>query len=129
MEIERLQPIANPQTLPQLNMDADVNKVLSNDTGRTADSRKNETTKTSNESKEQELSRQEIEKLTDRINRIMGLIEKRLQFKIHEKSGEVQVKVIDQETGKVIEEIPANRLLDLMASFRNMTGMLFDHKA
>lgn len=129
MEIDRLQPIVNPQALSQYNMAGDEYKILSADTGRTAVVRKDETSKSSNESKEQELSRQEIEKLTDRINRIMGLIDKRLKFTIHDKSGQVQVKVIDQENGKVIDEIPPKRLLDLMASFRDMTGILFDHKA
>lgn len=129
MEIDRFQPIVNPQALSQYNIVGDEYKILSADTGRTAVVRKDETSKSSSESKELELSRQEIEKLTDRINRIMGLIDKRLKFTIHEKSGKVQVKVIDQENGKVIDEIPPKRLLDLMASFRDMTGILFDHKA
>ncbi len=74
----------------------------------------------------EEVPREEVEKATDKLNRLMGIVDKRLEFTIHEKSKTVMVKVIDQETGNVIDEIPPKRLLDFLSSFREMVGLLVD---
>lgn len=128
MSIGRIEPISTPQSLPLINTSGDESKVFK-ETGTTVVTRQDESAKAGSEANDQEMTKQEAEKLADRINRIMGLIDKRLQFSIHEKSGQIQVKVIDQQSGEVLDEIPPKRLLDLMASFRDMTGILVDHKA
>lgn len=131
MSLDRISPLSPPQVPQaiQLNMAGDEEKVVSPETGRKAVSRQDETAKSGQDAKEQELNKQEVEKLAERLNRVMGLIEKRLQFKVHDKSKMIQVKVIDQQTGEVIDEIPPKRLLDLMSSFQDVTGLFVDHKA
>ncbi len=131
MSLDRIYPLSPPQVPQaiQLNLAGDEQKVVSPETGRKAVSRQDETAKSGQDAKEQELNKQEVEKLAERLNRVMGLIEKRLQFKVHDKSKMIQVKVIDQQTGEVIDEIPPKRLLDLMSSFQNVTGLFVDHKA
>ncbi|MHB1650909.1 MAG: flagellar protein FlaG [Desulfitobacteriaceae bacterium] len=125
---ERLQPLPNIQPPALVNHAGDESKVISKEIGLTSVSRQAEMAKTGNETLKQDLSRREVEKIAQRLNKIMGFIEKRLQFSVHAKSGQVQVKVINQETGEVMDEIPPKRLLDLMASFRDMTGIFVDSK-
>ncbi|ADY54949.1 flagellar protein FlaG protein [Syntrophobotulus glycolicus DSM 8271] len=76
----------------------------------------------------EEIPREEVEKATDKLNRLMGLIEKRLRFSIHEKSQRVMVKVIDQETGDVLQEIPPKRVLDMLSSLADLIGVFIDKK-
>lgn len=131
MSVERLYPLA-PSPVPQnaqYNVVGDEQRVISPDTGRKVVSRQDETAKSGQDAKEQELNKQDVEKLAERLNRVMGLIEKRLHFTVHDKSKIIQVKVIDQHTGEVLDEIPPKRLLDLMSSFQDLTGLFVDHKA
>lgn len=81
------------------------------------------------DSVQQDVSRQELEDRVEQINRLMGIFQKRLQFSVHEKSGRVMVKVIDQENGKIIDEIPPKQILDFFASFDQLIGLLVDKRA
>ncbi len=49
-----------------------------------------------------------------------------LQFSVHEASGETIVTVTDEDTGKVIREIPSSEVLQLAAKIDAMVGMIFD---
>lgn len=51
-----------------------------------------------------------------------------LEMSVHEKTNEVVIKVLDKETGKLIREIPSEKILDMVSSFMEMNGMLFDEK-
>lgn len=74
----------------------------------------------------EEIPREEVERATDKLNKMMGIIDKRLKFAIHEKSERVMIEVIDQESGNVINEFPPKQLLDFLGSFRELVGMLVD---
>ena len=51
-----------------------------------------------------------------------------LQFSMHEATGRTMVNVTDQETGKLIRQIPPEQVLDLAAKIDEMIGILFDKK-
>ncbi|GAB6152508.1 flagellar protein FlaG [Desulfosporosinus burensis] len=74
----------------------------------------------------EEIPREEVEKATEKLNRLMGIINKRYEFSIHENSQRLTVKIVDQQNGEVIDEIPSKRALELLDSFREMAGLLFD---
>lgn len=74
----------------------------------------------------EEVPREDVEKATEKLNRLMGIIDKRLEFRIHEQSHRVMVKVIDQETGDVLDEIPPKRILDILSSFSQVAGIMVD---
>ena len=76
----------------------------------------------------EEIPREEVEKATDKLNRLMGLIDKRMEFKIHEKSHRVMVKIIDAEKGEVLREIPPKKILDMLSSFAELAGVLVDQE-
>ncbi|MFZ3102707.1 MAG: flagellar protein FlaG [Desulfitobacteriaceae bacterium] len=74
----------------------------------------------------EEIPREQVEKAAERLNRLMGIIDKRLEFSVHEKSQRIMVKLIDQASGEVLDEIPPKRLLDSLSSFSQMASMMFD---
>ena len=50
------------------------------------------------------------------------------QFKVHEASGKMMVKVMDGSTGQTIREIPSSEILNLAARLDEMIGLIFDQK-
>lgn len=74
----------------------------------------------------EEIPREEVEKAAEKLNHLMGIINKRLEFSVHEESQRVMVKIIDQQTGDVLEEIPPKRVLDILSSISEATGLLID---
>ena len=76
----------------------------------------------------EEIPREEVEKAVEKLNRLMGIIDKRLEFRVDEKSQRVVVKIIDQQSGELMDEIPSQRALDILNSFSEMIGLLFDKR-
>ncbi|NLM22175.1 MAG: flagellar protein FlaG [Peptococcaceae bacterium] len=85
--------------------------------------RKNETS-----SAREEVPREDVEKAADKLNRLMGLFEKRMKFSVHEESQRIMVKIIDQKTGEVLNEIPPEKILDMMSLLSEMIGFFLDKK-
>lgn len=76
----------------------------------------------------EETPREEVEKVTDKLNRLMGIIDKRLEFRVDEKSQRVVVKIIDQQSGEVLNEIPSKQAMDMLDSFSDMVGLMVDKR-
>lgn len=76
----------------------------------------------------EEIPREEIEKATEKLNRLMGIIDKRLEFKVDEKSNRTFVKIIDNKTGEILDEIPSKRALDILSSFTDLIGLMVDKR-
>lgn len=53
-------------------------------------------------------------------NRAMEIGGFNLQFRIHDESGRVQVKVVDKETKELIREIPPEQMLEIAAQIKEM---------
>mgnify|MGYP005849566305 FL=1 len=54
---------------------------------------------------------------------------RRYHFKLHEKTQEYMVQIIDLETNKVINEVPPEKVLNLVAQIRELVGLLVNKKA
>lgn len=76
----------------------------------------------------EEIPRELVEKAAEKLNRLMGIIDKRLEFSVHERSHRVIVKIIDQGTGEVLDEIPPKRVLDILSSFTDLVGLMVDKR-
>jgi flagellar protein FlaG len=74
----------------------------------------------------EEIPREEVKKAAEKLNRLMGIMEKNMKFSIDDKTREVTVEVVDCKSGKVLGEIPSKSILDLLGSFSNMAGLLLD---
>ncbi|WP_368293970.1 flagellar protein FlaG [Dehalobacter sp. TBBPA1] len=76
-----------------------------------------------------ELPREEVEQAAEKMNRLMGLFNKKLQFEVAEKSDRIVVKIIDQESGEILSEIPPARVVEMLESVQDSVGLLVDEKA
>lgn len=77
-----------------------------------------------------------LEDSVELANTAMQISSYNLQFRIHEESGRVQVKVVDSQSGDVIKEIPSEQMLEISANikemlekFDKMVGVLVDEHA
>lgn len=53
----------------------------------------------------------------------------KLEFSIHEKTGDVMIKVVDSITDELIREIPPRKIIDMLASMLERAGLLVDKRA
>lgn len=51
-----------------------------------------------------------------------------LKFSIHEKTKQVIVKIIDDETKKVVKEIPPEKIIDMIADMCERAGIFVDKR-
>ena len=69
-----------------------------------------------------------VDKLIQDVNEMMQGSTTHFEFTIHEKSGEVIVKLIDDETNEVVKEIPSEKMVELMSNLRELVGLCVDEK-
>ena len=76
----------------------------------------------------------EIKKVTeDKIQRVSELmndyiqsLQKNIKIQVNNETGDIMVKVISKEDGKVIREIPSEEMLTLAARMEEISGVFFD---
>ena len=54
---------------------------------------------------------------------------RRVEFSIHQKTGDVIIKIYDTDTGDVIREIPPEKIKDMIANLLEQVGLLVDERA
>lgn len=74
------------------------------------------------------IDRDKLEKAVEETNRIVFPVEDQFEFKIHEGTGRILVKLVNKETEETIREIPSEKILDLIANIWEMVGILVDER-
>lgn len=74
------------------------------------------------------ISEEVIVKELEKANKALTGINKRFEYSVHEKTGDIMVKVIDQDTNEVVRELPPEKILDLVAKLQEISGILIDEK-
>ncbi|SCZ77819.1 flagellar protein FlaG [Acidaminobacter hydrogenoformans] len=69
-----------------------------------------------------------MEKVLRDANDMMQGSATHFEFKIHEKSGEIIVKLIEDETNQVIREIPSEKLVEIISNLQELVGLCVDQK-
>ena len=69
---------------------------------------------------------QVTQKAVDLINRTMKSYNTEVRFTMHEKSGEYMIKIINTSDNSVIREIPPESVLDMVAYFKEVLGLIVD---
>jgi flagellar protein FlaG len=64
----------------------------------------------------------------DELEKVSVAMNRRLKFEVDHKSHEITVKVIDQNTDKVIKELPPEAIQRLHDRISETLGLLFDEK-
>jgi flagellar protein FlaG len=69
-----------------------------------------------------------VQRATEALNKMAQAFNSHLSFVLHEESGRMQVRVIDNYTMEVVKEIPPTEVLEVVANIRRMIGILLDEK-
>ena len=69
---------------------------------------------------------EKIKRMADAMDSYVNSIQHDLNIQVHDETGKIMIQVISRNTGKVIREIPPEKLLDLAAKMDEMTGVLFN---
>lgn len=69
-----------------------------------------------------------IDKLEQTIKDVQGS-QRTFEFSVHEQTQAVMIKVYDKQSGELIREVPREKLLDVVASFMEINGLIIDKKA
>jgi flagellar protein FlaG len=72
---------------------------------------------------------EQTRELVESVKNYLSDLNTSLSFEVHEKTGELVMKVVDQNTGEVIRQIPAEDLLQLHEKLEELRGILFSSKA
>ena len=78
---------------------------------------------------QQENSAREFAEAIERLKRTANVFGWRIHFKLHEDLQEYYVQIIDTETNKVLNEIPSEKILNLVAQIRKLVGLLVNKQA
>lgn len=74
------------------------------------------------------ISDEVVVKAIEKANKAISGVGKRFEYSVHKKTGEILVKVLNQDTNEVIREIPPEKLLDLVAKLQEICGVIIDER-
>jgi len=81
---------------------------------------------TRREPKEQEIDLKSVQGAVKLLNKTMETYNTELKFTMHEKSGEYIIKIVNTKDNSVVREIPPARVLDMVAYFKEVLGLIVD---
>lgn len=64
----------------------------------------------------------------EKANKSVSGADTRFEFSIHEKTKQIMVKVIDEESNEIIRQIPPEKILDMIAGIWDVVGLFVDEK-
>lgn len=72
--------------------------------------------------------REDLDRAVEEVNKILLDRNDRFEFRVHERTGRIMVKLVDNDTDEIIKEIPPEKILDLVASIWDLVGILVDER-
>jgi len=76
-----------------------------------------------------ELTKNSVENLTKKLDNVVSDYGVHAEYEMHDKLKDVMIRIIDDKTGDVISELPPKKILDMIAKFCEMAGIIVDKKA
>ena len=61
-------------------------------------------------------------------NKVLFKNNTHLKFEVHKVTKDIMVKIIDDETGDVLKEIPPEKILDMVAKLWEIAGIFVDER-
>jgi flagellar protein FlaG len=74
-------------------------------------------------------SREAMEQTVKALKDFVESNNRSLKIQVHQGTGDIIVKVVSEQDGSVIREIPPEKLRNLVANLEEFSGALFDKKA
>lgn len=110
----------NPNTSKPVQSTEETVKVLGDST--------NEETEVTRIGKSGVASDKMMQEAINEANNKLRISNRHCQFKYEKDINRVSVKLIDEDTGEVIREIPSEETLDMIRRLKEMTGLLVDEQ-
>ncbi|WP_291647800.1 flagellar protein FlaG [Clostridium sp.] len=79
--------------------------------------------------KDKNYKKEDVIKAIDKLNEFLKDEHTYAEYSVHEKLGDVMVKIINEDTKEVIMECPPKKILDLVAKMMELVGVSIDKKA
>ena len=79
---------------------------------------------TASAEKQNEMQRQQLEKVVERLEEFVGTLNKGLAFRIDEESGRSIVTIYDKSSGEIVRQIPDEDILTLSRQIASHSGGL-----
>lgn len=70
-----------------------------------------------------------VEQVVTQLQDHVQSVHRELRFKVDEATGQTVVRVVEQETGRLIRQIPNQNVLDLRAFLDSISGLLLREQA
>lgn len=78
----------------------------------------------------EKVDEKDIKKAVGKVNKLLKENGTHVEYEVHDKfKNDIMIKIVDNETHKVIKEIPPKKILDMVADFCEIDGVLLDKKA
>ncbi|MGM0607897.1 MAG: flagellar protein FlaG [Candidatus Muiribacteriota bacterium] len=74
---------------------------------------------------EEDFSKDLIEQEIEKINKVIDIFDKKLNFSVHEETGRIVIKVTDVDDN-IIRQIPPEKMLNISAKFNEIIGLIID---
>lgn len=81
-----------------------------------------------NKNEKEKFTKEDLDKAVEKLNKFLEDEKTHAEYEKHEDLGTLMVKIVDDETEKVIVELPPEKVLDMIASLCKQVGLL-DKKA
>ncbi|MBK5251261.1 MAG: flagellar protein FlaG [Peptostreptococcaceae bacterium] len=95
---------------------------------RSADNIKKSGTEHLQEELKEPPSREELEEILKLAGQIIFGNDTHYEFKLHEKTGTMMCKLVNNETNETVSEIPSEKILDVVAGIWELVGIIVDEK-
>jgi flagellar protein FlaG len=77
-----------------------------------------------------DISEQKIKDAVEKLNKFLDDSHTHAEYEFHEKlKNDLMIKIVDSDSGEVIQEVPPKKILDMVAKMMEMVGLLVDKKA
>lgn len=76
-----------------------------------------------------DISEKDVKKAVDKVNKLMEDTSTHLQYEVYGKFRDIMVSIVDNNTNKVIKEIPPKSIVDMVEKLCEMAGIFLDKKA
>lgn len=75
---------------------------------------------------EENVDIEKIEQAVSKVNEHLLGVNAHFQYRIHEGTERIMIKLVDTETNNVIKEIPPEKMLDVVAEIWKRVGLIID---
>lgn len=82
-----------------------------------------------NSEKEDRYTKENLNKAIKKLNGFLKDDNAYAEYNVHEKFGDIMIKIVDKDTKEVLVEVPPKKILDMIAKLCEISGVVFDKKA